>query len=458
LTKTGLTDSFRRWENAPQRGRQQAVEAPPAEEGLMPYKLAFVCTVLIVLVPVVLAGADHVDDTALHEAGLAKFWQLRLPLQPGQVVADSYLVDDQIYVATRDGYAYAIHAPTGVIRWIKEVTTGGYRVRRPCHAGYRTIFVTPPAVMQYDRYSGEPIRKTELRFPSGSAPVSDGMRYYVGGIDQKMYAFYLDEDFEAWKARAGGQILARPALFDQYLYFAGSDGSIYACVAADKQFYGSAQVIGPVTADVAVDSENVYIATQDNSLHSFDRALRGVRWRVRFSGPLREPPDVAGDAAFQYCAEDGLVAVNTGTVGVEQRVRWTLPRGRRLLATDGGRAYVLSRDGNILVVQIADGDVLHTIAAPGFTLPMYSPGELALFIAARDGRVFCARKRGVPFPNPEQLRAALRVPRRPGEEEPAEAAEQVVEKPGPTEDYLQSKRPGPPIGGKSKVSREYQGE
>jgi outer membrane protein assembly factor BamB len=423
----------------------------------MPHKLACVCMLLALGVPTALGEADYVDSSALNEAGLVKFWQLRLALEKGQEIADAYLVDDQIYLATRDGYIYAIHAHTGTNRWKKRVITAGYQIRRPCHAGDRTIFVTPPAITQYDRYTGQPIRRMETRFPTGSAAISDGMYLYVGGIDQQIYAFALDQDFERWKARAGGQILSRPALLGKHLYFAGDDGSVYACVAEDKRFYWRTRTTGSITADLAVDDNGVYVATRDNALYSLAPQDGGRRWRTRFSGPLYEPPVVTPEVVFQYCPEDGVAAINAGTVGVEKRVRWVLPRGRQLLTLDEHLAYVLSRDESILIAKLDDGKIVHTVPAPGFTMPMPSPSDRALYIASKDGRLFCARQRGAPPLQAEDVRAAMQ---RPGEPEGQEtgAGGETAEAPAVEEDHLKSTRPGPPIGGKSKVSKEYAGE
>jgi outer membrane protein assembly factor BamB len=423
----------------------------------MPRKLALICWLPVLGVAPALGGGDFIDSAALNAAGLVKYWQLPLPLQPGQELGYAYLVDDQVYAATRDGYVYAIDAQTGTIRWVKQVTTAGYPIRLPCHAGSQVVFVTPPAFYQYDRYSGRPIRAVETQFPTGSAAVSDGLRIYVGGIDQRLYAFFLNQDFEDWKARANGQIVSRPALLDKYLYFASDDGTVYACVAADKRFYWRAQRVGSITADLATSDTGVYVASRDHSLYALSPQDGGLLWRTRFSGPLEESPVLTPDAVFQYCPDDGLAALNTGTVGVEKRVRWTLRQGRKLLSTDQKWAYVLSRDESILIADLNDGEILHTIPAAGFTMPMPSPGVAALYLASKDGRIFCARKRGVPIVLAEDVRRALQRPESTGNVAQTAPKEEATEAPV-EEDALKSKRPGPPIGGKSKVSKEYTGD
>jgi len=405
--------------------------------------------------PTARGETDFIDSAALHAAGLVKYWQLRLPLRPGQEVCDAYLVDDQIYATTPDGHVYAVHALTGALRWTTQVTTAGYRLPRPCHAAQRVVFVIPPAMLQYDRYNGEPVRKVELRFPAGAPPLSDGTRVYLGGIDQRLYAFYLDQDFENWKARAGGQVLARPVLLGPHLYFASDDGSVYGCVAENKQLYWRTRVYGAIIADLAADQNNLFVATLDNSLFSLDPTTGGKRWRMRFSGPLYEPPVVVGPLAFQYCREDGLSVLNTGTVGVEQRLRWVLPQGRHLLTVHEGLCYVLSRDENIVVARLEDGQVVDTLPAPGFTIGMSSPQDPAAYLAATDGRLFCARRRGAAVVQAADVRQAMEVPTtQPAAMQPTEPAPQAAA----AEDHLKSKGGGPPVGGKSRVSREYAGQ
>ncbi len=116
---------------------------------------------------------------------------------------------------------------------------------------------------------------------------------------------------------------------------------------------------------------------------------------------------------------------------------------------------MLSRDESILVAKLDDGRVMHEIPAPGFTMPMPAPAGTTLWMAGADGRVFCARPRGVPFVRRDDLRRALMPMGR-----QAEAAEAAAEPGKPTEeqaeDYLRGRQIGRPVGGKSKVSKQFE--
>ncbi|MBU0639254.1 MAG: PQQ-binding-like beta-propeller repeat protein, partial [Planctomycetes bacterium] len=388
--------------------------------------------------------------------GLVKFWQLRLPLKPQQRVADAYLVEDHLYLCTEDGYVFAVHADTGAIRWLRPVTGAGYRVKQPCHVDGQVVFTTPTTVLVVDRFTGKGLGKLELNFPAGTAAISDGARLYLGGINQRFYAFRVDNLFEAWKAGGNGPILGTPALYQGNLFLATDGGDVYSCIAEDKRFRWQSRTNGPNTADVIVDQNGVYVASRDHSLYLLDLIFGQQRWRARFSGPLYEAPVTMSEVVYQYCPDDGLIAVNTAVVEVDQRFRWKLPRGRKLLTVDRRYAYVLSRDESVLAVDNKDGTVVHTIPAPGLILPMPAPERATIFLASADGRIFCARPRGVPFVRREDLRQALTPPEdqettSPELTQTAPATEQTQRK-----DYLQSAQRGTPLGGKSKVTREFE--
>lgn len=399
------------------------------------------------------ADTDFISSDALAKMNLAKSWQTRVPLADGQMVVDAFLVDDQIYATTNDGYAFAIHAPTGAIRWVKQVTRGGYRLTRPCHIRDRTVFVTAPRMLQYDRVYGTAIRATELRFPAGSPPASDQVTIFVGGIDGRIYDFQANTDYPIWKASTGGQIVAQPAIYDVALFVASDDGRVYAGRRDNRALLWRSARMGPISANLVVDESGVYVASRDRSLYLLELGSGAVRWRARLGSPLTAPPLVTPTHVYQASESDGVACIDPGGLGVQQRVRWMLAEARSALSVDGDAVYMLSRDQSLLRVRSADGSVLESANAAGFELFMPSPGEAAVYLADARGRVFCARLKGAPVPSARDVLAAMSHarPAAPRTDSPPEAP--AVD----TGDPTATRHGGTPVGGKSKVTRDLLG-
>lgn len=403
------------------------------------------------------AAEDYLPSGPLHEAGLVKFWQLQLPLEPDQQILDLYLVDDQLYATTQDGYAFAVDAPTGALRWMCEVTHGGYRVTVPAHAGDRTIFVTPAMVLHFDRYFGTPILRFDLRVPAASPPASDGRRVFFGAINQRFYAYSGANEFERWRTVSYGTVSARATLAGGVLFFAGESGHVFACTPSNKTRVWVRRPGGPVTADLVADENGVYVASRDNSLYLLDPVAGGTRWQARLSGPLYEPPAITKDVVYQYCPDDGVVAISTAPIVQQDRILWRMADGRRVLTSDDAHVYVLSTNDEIRAVRIADGTVTSVIPAIGFNKAVPVMGGKVIFLAANDGRLFCARGSDAGVLTREQVLAALRVttgkPPPPAPEPPAASRPAATQ----TQDVLKTGEKGPPIGGKSRVSKQYGG-
>ena len=166
---------------------------------------------------------------------------------------------------------------------------------------------------------------------------------------------------------------------------------------------------------------------------------------------------VTPDVAYQFCAADGVVAVNMPVIEAEERIRWKLQRGRKLLTVDDRHAFILTIDDTIAVVKLVSGELVQTIQANGLILPMPQPLGAAIYLASPDGRVFCARSKDTPFLRADAVREALAPPAEaPATTQPAAAAPE----PAPTntlEQLLREGPVGPPVGGKSKVSRDFGG-
>lgn len=431
----------------------------------MIHKRLCVWTLVALLSPAVLAEPDFIPFKPLHEIGLQKYWQLQLKLEDDQKVQDVYLVDDHLYVGTQDGYCYCVHAPTGAIRWLRPITSAGYSVRRPCHTDEWTIFVTPTDIQVYRRHTGAPVVRRELRFPPGTPAITDGTRLFIGGVDRRMHTFMVENLFPDWELLVGAPITSTPALYGEHLFFANDLGIVYSCTRENKVYHWQSRTYDRVSASLVAREDGVYVASRDQSLYLLPLGGgRSPRWRARFSGPLYEAPVITDELAFQFCPDDGLAAVEVEAIeAVDNRIRWTLPQGRKALGIRENQVFVLSRDEALLAVDMKTGEIQHTVPIKGFSLSIPAVDRDALYLVSPDGRLFCARPEGTPPLSAEDLLAALQPPKKPSDEaeKPATDAEETAtadEAERDATDPLRSKRRGAPIGGKSKVSKRFTGE
>lgn len=405
-------------------------------------------------------GEDYLPAQALQEANLRRQWQLQLPLDPNESVADAYLVDDQVYLGTDSGYCYAVDAQTGAIRWLQPITRAGsgYPLARPAHNGDQTIFVTPVDLQVYGRRTGQPISRTNLRYPPGSGVCTAGHLLFVGGLDQRLYAMDDETHWYAWRTYLDGPIVSTPVVHEGILFVATQGRSVFACRARDRRFRWQAFTMGPVSADLVVDDRGVFVASTDQALYLMDLNYGETRWVARFGSPLREAPLVTEKLVYQYCEAEGVVALETGLpYEVKERKRWSVPNGRQALTADAEFAYIRTAD-ELLRVRQDSGEIAQRVPIGGFDMGLPSAKSTSVLLVASDGRVFCAEPLDAkPVQQEDVLRAlAGGAPTTQPAEAPASApGEQTAPPAAPERDPLQAGRTSRPIGGKSKISRGW---
>lgn len=88
--------------------------------------------------------------------GLQVFWQATAPLPAAEMADRVELVDDNLYLMTPSNIAVAVHAGTGVTRWVSRIADPGQTVRGPTHSESYAFFTRPAAVRILDRRTGLP--------------------------------------------------------------------------------------------------------------------------------------------------------------------------------------------------------------------------------------------------------------------------------------------------------------
>ncbi len=83
--------------------------------------------------PYVPDNNDYLADADLRAVGLERYWETDLPLEPGDGPVAATLREEILYVSTRQGNLVALHAPTGLALWARELVDRGRNMLPPTH-------------------------------------------------------------------------------------------------------------------------------------------------------------------------------------------------------------------------------------------------------------------------------------------------------------------------------------
>ncbi len=389
-------------------------------------------------VPATLRESLAVDEAALARAGLEISWRLALPMRPAEQVTRVSLLDEHLYALTDRGELFAIRAESGLVRWQRPIIRPGDVLFPLTHAaaeqGLGPVVATTPAwVAILDRETGREIpfvdpqtgQKREnlsLDTAPNTSMVADANYLYGAMVNMQFVAYQRKDGFVRWTIGAGATASIAPRLLPGRVLFA-SDKGRFVMVSTEGADIGMVvwkdqvatapleRVIGltsrqreklwPKEATTTpieplfVSPTHLIFAAMDQIVYSIDPRtgpVEGqVRWRHGLTRRPSEGPAVVGDLVFQEDPGQGLLAIDRQS----GRLRWLLPRGRRLLARAADAAYALGTDGLLVVADAATGAIRDRIPGSGARFAPTNPANDAVFLADRGGRIVCIRKSGL---------------------------------------------------------------
>lgn len=365
--------------------------------------------------PAVSKSAPLIDEAALASAGLVNYWQAHLPLAPGDAIEDGYLIDEALYVTTKLGNAFALKADVGLLRWAVNLTEQDFRIFAPAHVQRAdgagpTIFTTTTATFVYDRFSGELLDRFTPEFATGGPAVAIDHTIFMGSTGGRFFSMAfnhprLTRPFVRWEVMVRGPVTAAPVLYDRHnLLIASQGGLVVSCRAENKQFNWSYETGGPILGDPFVDDAGAYVASLDRSLYKLNKNTGWLMWQARFPQALDSGPIVAGGTVFQYCAGEGITAIDADS----GKTLWKHASGRSF-ASHSSAGDVIFTSGNTLdVVNHESGEVQASIPAPYVLKPVANSRTATVFLLGTEGRVLSLRLDTVPYLRRQQIMAARR--------------------------------------------------
>jgi outer membrane protein assembly factor BamB len=108
-------------------------------------------------------------------------------------------------------------------------------------------------------------------------------------------------------------------------------------------------------------------------------------WKYHTEGVLDRPPRVTKDVVYQYAPVRGLTAINKQS----GQTIWALREGVDLLAEAAGRAYVITREKTLTVMDNATGRKLYWVNfAPVFYYAA-NTADAKIYVADAQGHIAC---------------------------------------------------------------------
>ena len=270
-----------------------------------------------------------------------------------------------VYIASTDGYLYALSQSTGAIIWRAEV--GNYLTDSTPALEGQTLFVAThgTTIEALNARTGTAYWTFALNERIEAPPLAVGSRVLV--VSRTTLWSLNDTDGSLlWKFHSGAvgwPTTGVPAVTGDTVYVGlGSGSSLWALNLTNGQTVWSFDTSDRITSAPLVNAGIVYIATWHGEIFALDRARGTMLWVYTLNGTTKQSiiDGVGGSMALAsgklYMGDyrGGLICLD----GQHGRLLWRFATGAQVLATPvvaAGFVYFGSDDGNFYALDIQTG-------------------------------------------------------------------------------------------------------
>lgn len=376
-------------------------------------------------------AAELLTQSALERLGAQRFWELNLPMDAGEVVARTVLLDDNLYVFTNYNRVHAIHALTGIVRWSRVLADPDRAIRGPSHAEDHVFFTTGGSVVVLNRrtgdYAGNPrsLRGVVIEVEFEKATISIGTDHGVnvgdvlqvfrqteGGDDAGAPIATLKIDsvrprtskgplqrLESSRlAKSGDRVSADVVLpLEQVkLPFAASCAAVADTkriyVGASNERFYSLDIVGgfqhwqlmtpkTVTATPVLFRGDLFLGGQDGVVTSCTKDEKAKKWTFETEGPIFADLLVLPDQVFVASSDRSLYCLDRRNGKRLWRQRFDSPLTVAPKVAEG-RVYQEIEEEGLIVLDAATGEMIWQRSEGGQFLVQFQDDA---YLLTRDG-------------------------------------------------------------------------
>ncbi len=202
-------------------------------------------------------------------------------------------LDGVVFAPNNDGRLYAIDANGGLL-WSFE--TGHYIWNQPQIVNDIIYLGSMDKFVYAISTDGEEIWSAEMAGAITGKPVidEDGTQVFVGSIGKDLVSLNTSDGSILWTFEADESIWGDPILFEEVLYFADSDGNLYALDASNGNQNWRVTFTGGVVGGLVKIDDGFALATDNGVVRAFN--LDGSpKWESTLAGEIYQAPVVNND-------------------------------------------------------------------------------------------------------------------------------------------------------------------
>ncbi len=331
-----------------------------------------------------------VSPKLLEHANLKILWESKLSIQNTERLEQLLILGNSIYAISNRNYMVSLNKENGDIIFRRVVAPEGLPIAGLKLYGDELISIVGTKLIEIDPLTGNQLNNVDVGFGIACPAARNSSYFYLGGTDKRLHTLRAEDKVQIFEVAAKNDSIITSIIAHDISVIFGTDAGNVISIAPDKpiklwQFDAAGGIAGPIIRD----GISLFFASKDTNVYRVDMVglplKRQLVWKYQTAGMLDREPRITQQVVYQYVPAKGVTAIDKQS----GQFMWSVPGGVDLLAEAKDRAYVITKDRKLVVMDNLTAKKLYSVNFAEVTRHTANITDSKIYIADEHGRIAC---------------------------------------------------------------------
>ena len=331
-----------------------------------------------------------VSPKLLEHANLKILWEDTLSIKTAESLEQLIILGNSIYAISDRNYMVSLNKETGDIIFRGIVAPEGLPVAGLKLYGDELISIVGTKLIEIDPQTGNLLKTVDVGFVIACPAARNSSFFYLSGTDKRLHTLRAEDKVQIFEVAAENDSMITSIIaHDISVIFATDAGNVISITPDRPRKLWQFDAAGGITGPIVRDGMSLFFASKDTNVYRVDMVGLPLRrllgWKYKTAGVLDREPRITQQVVYQNVPGKGLTAIDKQS----GQFMWSVPGGVDLLSEAEDRAYVITKNRNLVVMDNLSAKKLYSVNFAEVTRHTANITDSKIYIADENGRIAC---------------------------------------------------------------------
>jgi len=335
-------------------------------------------------------GQWLVSPKLLEHAKLKILWENKLPIKKAESLEQLLIFGNRIFAISDRNYTVSLNRENGNMIFGKVVAPEGLPVVGLKLYGDELISIVGTKVIVIDPDSGAQRKAIDVGFSIVCPAARNSSYFYLSGVDKRLHVLRAEDKVQIFEVSADNESMITSIIADESsVIFATAAGNVISIMPNRPMRLWQFDAAGGIAGPIIKDGISLFFASKDTNVYRVDIVGLPLRkqlaWKYQTAGVLENAPRITRGVVYQHVPGKGVTAIDKGG----GTPLWSVPGGVDLLAEAMDKAYVITKNRTLVVMDNLSEKKLYSVNFAEATRYAANIVDSKIYIADEQGRIAC---------------------------------------------------------------------